>query len=117
MFLNNTMDFSREMETYHFWPIFEADLGDCSTRKCKSLSKCYKSFGMIFILAQERGFIAKISLDKTWRNSKLRGVKILKFSLFPSMVSGASPARKNWGGQRRGSGGEGPRKIFRDHAL
>ena len=30
---------------------------------------------------------------------------------------GASPARKNWGGQRRESGGEAPRKIFHDHAL
>ena len=28
MFLNNAMDLFREMETGHFWPIFEADLAD-----------------------------------------------------------------------------------------
>ena len=32
MFLNNAMDFCREMETCHFWLIFEADLADCSTQ-------------------------------------------------------------------------------------
>ena len=40
----------------------------------------------IFVLAQERGYVAEISLNKTLRNSKLRGFEILKFSLFPSML-------------------------------
>ena len=45
MFLNNAMDFCREMETCHFWPIFE-EIWQTAVRGSKCLSKCYKSFGM-----------------------------------------------------------------------
>ena len=33
MFMNDAIDLCREMETYHFWLIFEADLADPSTWK------------------------------------------------------------------------------------
>ena len=45
MFLNNAMDFSREMETYHFWPILR-QIWQTAVRGSKCLSKCHKSFGM-----------------------------------------------------------------------
>ena len=49
MFLNNAMDFCREMETYHFWPI-SRQIWPTAVRGSKCLSKCYKSFRMIFFV-------------------------------------------------------------------
>ena len=46
MFLNNAMDFCREMEMYHFWLILRQIWGQTAVRGSKCLSKCYKPFGM-----------------------------------------------------------------------
>ena len=45
MFLNNAMDFCREMEMSDFWLVFR-QIWQTTVRGSKYLSKCYKPFGV-----------------------------------------------------------------------
>ena len=70
---------------------FHSGLGFClhnTISPCTVIVSPYsEKISSFFAVAQERGVVAKISLDKTWQNLKLHGVKILKSSLFLACFS------------------------------